>query len=183
MKGGAFADLDIYEVAIKGPIKRHLQSSKRYVNSYFWEDVPRGDWRDGVQCQDLTQLTYDDASFDLVISTEVMEHVHQPWRAFQEVARVLRAGGSYVFTIPVRLPLPPASKTRAVLREDGTLEHLLPETYHNSGTGGKSLVFTDFGSDIFDRLQEIGLHLSSHVDSCATETDSRFCSFIATKHG
>lgn len=182
VKEGAFKDLDIYEVAIKGPLKRHLQSSKRYVNSYFWEDVAPGAWKDDVQCQDLTRLTYEDARFDLVMSTEVMEHVHDPWKAFAEVARVLRPGGSYVFTIPVRLPLPAASTPRAVLHPNGQVEHLLPEAYHNSGIGGKSLVFTDFGSDIFDRVREIGLHMISQVGSNATQTDSRYCTFIATKY-
>ncbi|MEL7279926.1 MAG: class I SAM-dependent methyltransferase [Pseudomonadota bacterium] len=182
VKDGAFAKLDIYEIAIKGPLKRHLQNSDRYVNSYFWEDLAPGAWKGAVQCQDLTRLTYADACFDLVLSTEVMEHVHDPWKAFEEVARVLRPGGSYVFTIPVRLPLPPASITRATLNPDVQIEHLLPERYHRSGIGGDSLVFTDFGSDIFDRVREIGLHMTSHIASNANTTDSQFCTFVATKY-
>lgn len=181
VRGGAFKDLDIYEVAIKGPLQRLLRQSERYTHSYYWEDVAPGDWHNGVQCQDLTQLTYGDASFDLVISTEVMEHVRDPGAAFAEIARVLRAGGVYVFTIPVRLPLAKTSTVRARIDASGAVEHLLPKVYHNSGTGGKALVFTEFGADIFDNVAEFGLRLSCQMASTAVEADSRFCTFIAHK--
>jgi 2-polyprenyl-3-methyl-5-hydroxy-6-metoxy-1,4-benzoquinol methylase len=51
---------------------------------------------------DVTQLPYDDRSFDLVLGTEVLEHVDDPARALREMARVSR--GRLVLSVP-REPL------------------------------------------------------------------------------
>jgi SAM-dependent methyltransferase len=45
-------------------------------------------------------LPFEDRSFDGVLSTQVFEHVADPSRAFRECARVLRAGGRLVLTVP-----------------------------------------------------------------------------------
>ena len=45
-------------------------------------------------------LSYDDASIDLILSSDVFEHVPDPYRAHAEVHRVLRPGGHHVFTVP-----------------------------------------------------------------------------------
>lgn len=48
------------------------------------------------------RLPFDDASFDLVFSIAVMEHVPQPDKAFEEMLRVTRPGGyCYVQTAPL----------------------------------------------------------------------------------
>lgn len=50
--------------------------------------------------ENALQLSYPDASFDLLISVEVIEHVGQPERMMQEVGRVLRPGGLALITFP-----------------------------------------------------------------------------------
>lgn len=47
-------------------------------------------------------LSYGDASFDLLVSCEVIEHVGRPEKMVQEIARVLRPGGYAVMTFPSR---------------------------------------------------------------------------------
>lgn len=49
---------------------------------------------------DGAHIPYGDASVDNVICTEVLEHVEQPTQLIGEIHRVLRPGGSAVFTIP-----------------------------------------------------------------------------------
>ena len=41
-----------------------------------------------------------DASCDLVLCTQVLEHVRTPWVAMREFARILRPGGQLLITIP-----------------------------------------------------------------------------------
>ena len=42
---------------------------------------------------DAHALPFADGAFDFVFSLAVFEHLHSPWRAAQEIARVLRPGG------------------------------------------------------------------------------------------
>jgi SAM-dependent methyltransferase len=49
------------------------------------------------------ELPYPDASFDLVLSHEVLEHVQDDRRSAHEIARVLRPGGRAVIFVPNRL--------------------------------------------------------------------------------
>lgn len=46
------------------------------------------------------ELPYDDATFDLVVSFSVFEHLHEYERALREVARVLRPNGCFLLGMP-----------------------------------------------------------------------------------
>ena len=52
---------------------------------------------------DVRQLAVRDQSFDVVISSEMLEHTDAPDRALQELARVLRVDGLLVLTTPNRV--------------------------------------------------------------------------------
>ena len=45
-------------------------------------------------------IPYDDASFDVVICDNVLEHLDEPHAAFAEIARVLKPGGVFLFKTP-----------------------------------------------------------------------------------
>ena len=49
---------------------------------------------------DALHLPFRDASFDRVIASEVFEHIPADERAMQELARVLRPGGTAAITVP-----------------------------------------------------------------------------------
>ena len=51
---------------------------------------------------DITKLAFADNTFDVVISSECIEHTPSPANAVSELARVLRPGGTLVLTCPNR---------------------------------------------------------------------------------
>jgi SAM-dependent methyltransferase len=50
-------------------------------------------------------LPFDDASFDVVISDNVVDHAESPGRIAREIARVLSPGGVLYFTVHVHHPI------------------------------------------------------------------------------
>jgi SAM-dependent methyltransferase len=105
--------------------------------------------------EDLTALSFADATFGTVITQDVFEHVPDFRSAFREVRRVLRPDGRLVFTIPF---FPDAAHTivRATVGDDGTVTHVLPPEIHGNPVGDGSLCFQHFGWDILDSLRECG---------------------------
>ncbi len=145
-----------------GPFRPLLKDLPGYVQSYFWEGVPTGQAFEGVRCEDLQNLTFEDESFDLVITSDIFEHIRRPFDAFAEIGRTLRKGGSHVFTVPFAWPL----KEEIIRRVDTVGDrdfNLFPPVYHGSPTDPDgSLVYTDFGTSLIDRLGELGFQAQIH---------------------
>lgn len=150
-----FDHLAIYEAALRGPFVNAFKGHGNYTRSYFWPDVEPGAIHDGVRCEDLTRLSFDSERFDLVLTSDVFEHVFEPQTAFREVYRVLRPGGLHIFSVPIAWRTEPRSVTRA-RRSGNVVEHLVSPRFHRAADGSDSLVVTDWGSDLVSLLNTIG---------------------------
>lgn len=148
-------ECDVCELSARGPLVDFLaRNAKSLATSEYFADAPRGAFRDGIRCEDVQDLTYVDASFDLVTHTEVLEHVPDDTRAFAELFRVLRPGGTMIFTVPMHEG--PRTVERARLL-DGEIEHLLEPVFHYDPLRHAGiLAFRDYGGDILDRLRDAG---------------------------
>jgi SAM-dependent methyltransferase len=104
--------------------------------------------------EDLSHLTYCDGSFDLVLTSETLEHVPELQAALREIHRVLAPGGRHVFTIPL-LPGVPATFARSIVLPDGSIEDRAPRISHPGGDWGYP-VFTEFGADLPAILERAG---------------------------
>ena len=146
----------VYELSSRGALFTYLRRRwpDLYICEYF-SDVPPGERKNGVPCQDIQYLRLPDASFDLVTRTEVFEHVPDNRKGFSEVYRVLKPGGYKVFSVP--LSMEERTRKRAVL-EAGGVRHLLEPEYHSDRIRGRGtvLAYRTYGADIGDRLRDAG---------------------------
>jgi SAM-dependent methyltransferase len=143
-------DLNIHESSPsnRGASARIAKECPTYTQSQFFPDVRPGTSHLGVRCENLEALTLPDGSIDVFLTQDVLEHVLDPMAVFREVARVLKAGGSHIFTVPITR-YAEASRRRARRLPDGAIEHLLPEQYHgNPIDESGALVTIDWGWDI-----------------------------------
>nr|WP_115094497.1 class I SAM-dependent methyltransferase [Synechococcus sp. UW106] len=158
---GYMDGLDIYEIANRGPFVKRLNKLERYTQSYFQENMESGEINElGIRNEDIQNLSFDDKSFDLIISSDVMEHVEDYKRAFKEILRVLKDDGVYIFTIPIGYPFPEKTETRA-RRIEGRIENFKDKRYHIGGDGSKCLVYTDFGADLKNIVEKMGGKLNA----------------------
>ena len=144
--------LAIAEINSAGNLHRYLARCPGLRFSEFGSTSP------AVPAEDLMGLSYVDASFDLVITSDTLEHVPDVDQALRETWRVLKPGGMHVFSVPVvwdRL-----TRQRAALQAGG-LTHLLPPSHHGAPQEGKTdfLVFNEFGADFGARCTGAGFEL------------------------
>jgi SAM-dependent methyltransferase len=136
-------------------VRQHLGTSRITGSEYLGFDKKSGEIIKGIRHEDAMALSFANASIDLVVSNDVLEHVPDFEKALQESARVLTAHGKLIFSIPFYCQ---EIQTRPRARlENGVLTHLLPEQYHGNPVSKKgSLVFHNFGWDILDHCLAAG---------------------------
>lgn len=153
------ADFTVYELTTTSALYRTYARHANYVCSGYFPDQPfKREIRPRIYNEDLCRLGFADNSFDLVVSSETMEHVSDPWQAFRELYRVLKPGGMHCFTIPYRQDRP--TRTRAKIT-GGRVTYDLPPVYHQDPYRPQGcLVFTDFGGDLINILESLGFNAS-----------------------
>jgi SAM-dependent methyltransferase len=91
----------IYNTEASGSLHSCLSKIPRYVCSeYLGSDHASGEVVDGIRHEDLTKLSFPNSTLDVVVSSDVLEHVTLPYRAHSEIFRVLKPGGRHIFTAP-----------------------------------------------------------------------------------
>jgi SAM-dependent methyltransferase len=151
-------DASVYLTEQIGSMYRFL--SGRFTNivgSEYLAGLPPGS-RDsrGIRSEDMTRLTFTDASFDFILSFDVFEHIYRYRDALDECYRCLKPGGQIIFTVPF-LPNAATTVLRAEVAADGAMIFHMPPEYHGNPVGdGDSLCFRQFGWDLIDVLKDVG---------------------------
>ena len=154
---------DIYEMDfdvkdIDG--KKLKKYKKNYKRSFYSEKIPFGTvLEDGTRNEDIQHLSFSDNSIDLMISSDVLEHVVDINAAFEEMKRVLKPGGKHIFSIPMYDGM---TRQRASI-EDGRIKYILPKHYHCDPAkdgNGFILVFWDYGKDFATRFSDDRMRIS-----------------------
>jgi hypothetical protein len=146
----------LYNAEANGPLHAALADSPGYLCSEYWgEAAIPGTVVNGVRHEDLEQLSFADACFDVVLSSDVLEHVPDAYCAHREILRVLRPGGRHIFTVPFTGAAQDDVRAR---RANGEIEHLAEPLYHGDPVrpGEGVLVWRIFGAEMLTRLQAMG---------------------------
>ena len=140
LEGGALDSVRILEINEAGHLTPFLSRLPTYTIVRY-PDV------------DMMAMPLPDGQFDLVVHSDTLEHVAQPKRGLAECRRVLRAGGSCCFTVPVIVG-------RLTRDRSG-----LPPSHHgNPGRPEDNLVHTEFGADVWTLPLQAGFSsLSIHA--------------------
>jgi SAM-dependent methyltransferase len=142
----------IWELAPAGPASRKLRREcQRYIGSHYRPEAPLGAVVKGNRSEDLERPTFDDGSFDIIVSSDVLEHIVDVDTAHAQIARVLADDGIHLWTVPLHQDIT-ISRPR-VTRSATGLEHLLPAEYHGDPmSAAGALVTFDWGRDLPDRV-------------------------------
>lgn len=133
--------------------------------SRYRPGMRRGDQLgDHVTNQDLEHLTYADKSFDIVITTDVLEHVRLDQQAFAEIARVLKPGGVLLMTVP-HTRGQHDTITKVVVHDQARpeLDEVIGEPeLHGSADPEEQdgvLSYRTYGTDVDERLSSLGFQV------------------------
>ncbi|WP_330254072.1 methyltransferase domain-containing protein [Nocardia sp. NBC_00565] len=94
---------------------------------------------------DALELPYGDGEFDIVIASEILEHVPQDTRAIAELVRILKPGGRLAITVPRWLP--------------ERLCWALSDSYH-ANEGGHVRIYR--ANQLRDKVTDLGLRYLHH---------------------
>lgn len=109
-----------------------------------------------IKHESILGFSMPDASLDLLIHNDILEHVPDLDAALRESRRVLRPSGMTVFCVPF-FPFLAETQVRGRLRSDGTIEHLLPAEYHGDPLKPEGVyTFFHVGMDLFERARAAG---------------------------
>lgn len=143
-------DLAIHESSpvLRGISAKMKRECSQYVASQHYAGDKLGKSIRGFRNEDLEAQTFADRTFDLVVTQDVMEHVNRPDEAMREIARTLKPGGGYLFTVPTYKDHL-ISERRAMFKPDGTIEcEGVPEYHGNPVDDQGSLVTFRYGYDL-----------------------------------
>ena len=131
------------------------------------------DYGDPERSQDFQALTYSDQSFDLMLSSDTLEHIPDLDATLHEIRRVLKPTGTHLFTVPVTWDRP--SRTRMTVDPSGRRHRALRDSFHGRPPTPDRVVFREFGYDAREQLSIPGL-------SCAVSPPSSEDSLVVFSH-
>lgn len=138
-------------------LKRYIQPNLFSYSEFFGADYTSGDMVNGVMHQDLQCTSFAPESFDLVITSEVFEHIPDAIAAEREVIRILKTRGIYCFTVPF-LPYHDNDIVLAELDGAGSIRYLAEPQYHGDPVRPDEgiLVYRLFSSnDLKERFESL----------------------------
>jgi SAM-dependent methyltransferase len=158
------ANLRILDTDAFGAINRTLRGMPGYKVSQFQPRSPNGSTLpDGSLNVNLESMPFEDNSFDVILTSDVMEHVFNDGLAHQEIHRCLATHGSYTFTVP----FDPCIVGHRRLTEPTGREHgcfLLEKHVHGDPHDSSGIVaHRIYGCQLLDDMTALGYAINFEI--------------------
>ena len=142
----------------------HFAAEKQFIdllenngNHYITADITPG--RADVFA-DITNLQFEDESFDWVICNHIIEHVKSEAKAFSEIKRCLKTNGTLVLTVPI-------CWNESTYEGDNITSEIKKKKYY-----GQSDHERLYGYDIVERITKYGLQVQLYKNSNFMELEN-----------
>ena len=137
-----------------GPYAEAFAAPTLFTSEYLSPDLVSGQVRKGVRHEDATNPSFADNSLDMIISSDVFEHIPDPYQAHRRLFACLKPGGTHIFTVPFFAERA-CDEIRATCEGGKDLYVREPE-YHGDPVRGRILVYRIFGIEMLVTLERIG---------------------------
>jgi ubiquinone/menaquinone biosynthesis C-methylase UbiE len=85
----------------RGPYRKLFAHCRYEAHDFGEEPATVGHYTSLDHVSDVLAIPVSNASFDVIVCTEVLEHVPEPIRAVHEFSRILKSGGKLILTAPL----------------------------------------------------------------------------------
>lgn len=155
------AGLQVWDTQSTGPFVDVFSGTNGYVSSeYVSESVASGEFvvksNRRIRHENIMNSSFPASSLDLVISSEVLEHVPFPYAAHEEIFRVLRKGGAHIFSVPYDVTSEQDIETARLLPNKSIVFTGDPIFHGDPMRPEGIIVFNIFGNEMVRRLCQIG---------------------------
>jgi O-antigen biosynthesis protein len=170
----------IWDTDSYSPMSKLMRSYKLgMVSKYLPDRLFGSELESGVFNIDLQRIDFESNRFDVILSSDIMEHVPNDGAAHSEIFRCLKPGGAYIFTVPYDENL---ARTRFLVDVSPAGDLFLTRRhYHGDPITGGILAYRIYGRDLIDALSAIGFEVRFLWIEAATEGIFSGDCFIATK--
>jgi len=163
-------DISVLNTEAKGPVHEALKHLPNYESSEFFpEGKVSGEIINGVRHEDLQATSFPSNKFDIILTTEVFEHIPFPYQAFHETYRILKPGGAHVFTVPfvstsnVDIVMSRMDHKGEIHHGPGSPPTFVSPMYHGDPIRPEGvLVFNLFGQEMVSKLCQMGFDVHVH---------------------
>jgi len=144
-------------------LKKFLTDSNLVFSGYFGVGHRSGAFVNGVRHEDLVATSFPSEYFDIVVTSEVLEHIPDAHRAEAEIVRILQPAGSYIFTVPLD-PFGEADTVLAELDVNGNVVFHVPAVYRADPCRPEGiLAYRIFSiADLERRFEALGCSLATY---------------------
>lgn len=172
--------LEVLDTDSFSPLSARLCQLPGYIRSKFLPSKPFGiELEPGIFNINLERIDFPSDRFDLILTSDVMEHVRDDDAAHREIWRCLKPGGAYIFTVPFIREM--VSTRKLVDTSTDRNIYLCYPHLHGDPLSRGVLAYRIYGQQIISELMTVGFAVEYEEMTSVERAIFQAGTFIARK--